>query len=71
MLGKHLVYLDSFEFMSASLEKLMTMLLNILWRYSKMNNLKLMKQKGVYPYDYMSSVDNKFNDTTIKPTIKR
>lgn len=30
-----------------------------------------MKQKGVYPYDYMSSVDNKFNDTTIKPTIKR
>lgn len=65
MLGKHL------EFMTASLEKLMTMLLNILWRYSKMNNLKLMKQKGVYPYDYMSSVDNKFNDTTIKPTIKR
>lgn len=71
MLGKHLVYLDSFEFMSASLEKLMTMLLNILWRYSKMNNLKSMKQKGVYPYGYMSSVDNKFNDTTIKPTIKR
>lgn len=31
----------------------------------KDEQFKLMKQKGVYPYDFMSSVDNKFNDTQL------
>ena len=40
------------------------MLLNILWIVFKDEQFKLMKQKGVYPYDYMSCVD-KLNDTKL------
>ena len=65
MLGKHLVFLDSFQFMSSSLEKLVSNLPRESLKYTsqefKDNKLDLMAQKGVYPYDYMDSFD-KFNE---------
>ena len=65
MLGKHLVFLDSFQFMSSSLEKLVSNLPDKAFKYIpeafKNEQFKLMKQNRVYPYDYMSSFD-KFNE---------
>ena len=65
MLGKHLVFLDSFQFMSSSLDKLVSDLPDKAFKYIseafKNEQFKLMKQKGVYPYDYLSSFD-KFNE---------
>ena len=64
MLGNHLTFLDSFQFMSSSLEKLVGNLPKESLKYtSKMfKGIKfdLMVRKGVYPYDYMDSFD-KFN----------
>lgn len=68
VLGKHLVFPDSFQFMSSSLENLADNLPNDAFKYTvevfKDEQFKLMKQKGVYPYDYMSCVD-KLNDTKL------
>ena len=65
MLGNHLVFLDSFQFMSSSLYKLVSNLPRESLKYTsemfKDNKLDLMARKGVYPYDYMDSFD-KFND---------
>ena len=64
MLGNHLTFLDSFQFMSSSLEKLVGNLPKESLKYtSKMfkgTKFNLMVRKGVYPYDYMDSFD-KFN----------
>ena len=66
MLGNHLTFLDSFQFMSSSLEKLVSNLPKEALKYtSKMfkgDKLELMAQKGVYPYDYMDSF-NRFEET--------
>lgn len=68
MLGKHLVFIDSFQFMSSSLDKLVSNLPDEAFQYTsevfKEKKLKLMKQKGIYPYDYMDSFD-KFNNTQL------
>ena len=68
MLGNHLVFLDSFQFMSSSLEKLVNNLPKEALKYtSKMfkgDKLDLMAQKGVYPYDYMDSF-NRFEETQL------
>ena len=65
ILGKHLVFIDSFQFMASSLEKLVTiyqmMLSNIHQEFLKVCNYNMIKQKGVYPYDYMDSFE-KFNE---------
>ena len=65
MLGNHLTFIDSFQFMSSSLEKLVSNLPNDALNYTSEEfqdeKLKLMSQKGVYPYDYMDSFD-KFNE---------
>ena len=65
MLGNHLTFLDSFQFMSSSLEKLVSNLpkesLNYTTQEFKGKKLDLMSQKGVYPYDFMDSFD-KFNE---------
>ena len=57
--------LDSFQFMSSSIDKLASNLSDEAYRYTskvlKNEQFKLMKQKGVYPYDCMSSFD-KFNN---------
>ena len=65
MLGNHLVFLDSFQFMSSSLDKLVSNLPRESLKYTsemfKDKKLDLMARKGVYPYDFMDSFD-KFND---------
>ena len=65
MLGNHLVFLDSFQFMSSSLDKLVSNLPRESLKYtSKMfqeKKLDLMARKGVYPYDFMDSFD-KFDE---------
>ena len=65
MLGNHLVFLDSFQFMSSGLEKLVSNLPRKSLKYTsqkfKGKKLDLMARKGVYPYDHMDSFD-KFNE---------
>ena len=64
MLGDHLVFLDSFQFMSSSLDKLVSNLPKEDLKYTsqafKGRRLELMMRKGVYPYDFMDSFE-KFN----------
>ena len=59
MLGNHLTFIDSFQFMSSSLEKLVSNLPRESLKYTsklfKDNKFDLMVRKGVYPYDYMDS----------------
>ena len=61
MLGNHLTFLDSFQFMSSSLDKLVNNLPKESLKYtSKMfkgTKFDLMVRKGVYPYDYIDSFD--------------
>ena len=68
MLGNHLTFLDSFQFMSSSLDKLVSNLPNDALMYTSEEfqdkKLKLMSQKGVYPYDYMDSFD-RFDEQTL------
>ena len=68
MLGKHLVFLDSFQFMSSSLDRLSANLPKDKFKYTsevfKKEKLELMTQKGVYPYDYMDSFE-RFNETQL------
>ena len=64
MLGNHLTFIDSFQFMSSSLDKLVSNLpkddLIYISKAFKGKRLNLMSQKGVYPYDFMDSFE-KFN----------
>ena len=68
MLGNHLVFSDSLQFMSSSLDNLVKNLPDEAFIYTKHGfkneQFDLMKQKGVYPYDYMDSFD-KFNETNL------
>ena len=71
MLGKHIVFIDSMEFMATSLDNLTKNLLEEAFKYTQVfkdNKLALMRQKGVYPYDYMD-IFEKFNDPKL-PTKK-
>ena len=56
-LGDQLTFIDSFQFMSSSLEKLVSNLPKDSLRYTSEvfegRKLELMYKKGVYPYDYM------------------
>ena len=64
MLGNHLTFINSFQSMSSSLDKLVSNLPKYDLTYTsevfKGNRLNLMAQKGVYPYDFMDSFE-KFN----------
>ena len=68
MLGNHLTFLDSFQFMSSSLKKLVSNLPRESLKYTsrrfKGDKFDLMIRKGIYPYDYMDSFD-KFEDTVL------
>ena len=61
MLGNHLTFIDSFQFMSSSLDKLVSNLpkddLVYTSKAFKGKRLNLMSQKGVYPYDFMDSFE--------------
>ena len=66
MLGNHLNFIDSFQFMTSSLDKLVSNLPAEAFKYTskefKKEKLELMMKKGIYPYDYMDSFE-KFNET--------
>jgi len=69
MLGNHLVFLDSFQFMSSSLDNLISNLPKDSFKYTSQEfesdkQFNLMTKKGVYPYDYMDSFD-KFDETQL------
>ena len=67
-INKHLSFIDSFQFMSSSLEKLAGNLSEgfIYTReyFKAERQFQLMKAKGVYPYHYTDSF-SKFNDTQL------
>ena len=77
MLGNHLVFLDSFQFMSSSLDNLVKNLPDEAFKYTDEEfqgekfgeQLKLVKRKGVYPYDHMDSFE-KFEETQL-PTQEK
>ena len=60
-LDKHLAFIDSFQFMSSSLANLAKNLPDNKYIYTSEafegEKLALMKEKGVYPYDYMDAVE--------------
>ena len=64
MFGNHLTFIDSFQFMGSSLDKLVSNLPKDDQIYTskafKGKRLNLMSQKGVYSYDFMDSFE-KFN----------
>ena len=64
MLGDHLIFLDSFQFMSSSLDKLVSNLPKDDLKYTSQafngKRLELMSSKGIYPYSYMDCFE-KFN----------
>ena len=68
MLGKHLVFIDSFQFTSQSLDTLVKNLPKEEFKYTskefKNKEFDLMTRKGVYPYDYMDSFD-KFDEQSL------
>ena len=57
-----LVFIDSMQFMNSSLNKLVQNLLDNDFKYLSQefsgNLLELVKQKGVYPYEYMDSLES-------------
>ena len=59
-LNKNLVFIDSMQFMNSRLEKLVKNLLDNDFKYLTeelgSKNVKLLKQKDVYPYEYMDSL---------------
>ena len=66
MLGNHLTFLDSFQFMNFSLAKLVENLPDEAFKYTdeEFHGEELVKKKGVYPYDYMDSFQ-KFEETEL------
>ena len=68
MLGNHLTFIDSFQFMSSSLDKLVSNLPAEALKYTnkkfKSKKFNLMTRKGIYPYDFMDSFE-KFNKTEL------
>ena len=68
MLGNHLTFINSFQFMGSSLDKLVSNLpkddLIYTSKVFKGKRLNSMSQKGVYPYDFMDGFE-KFNQTEL------
>ena len=68
MLGNHLNVIDSFQFMSSSLDRLVSNLPKEAFKYTSEEftgkKLNLMSQKGAYPYDYMDCFE-KFDQTEL------
>ena len=64
-LGRDLVFFDSMQLMNSSLNKLVKNLSNEDFKYLVKEfgseNLKILKQKGAYPYEYMNSF-KRFNE---------
>ena len=65
---RQLRFIDSFKFMASSLEQLLKNVKHHpnLEKYYQGEQLKLLLKKGVYPYDYVDSVE-RFNETQLPP----
>ena len=65
ILGKNLIFIDSMQFMSSSLDKLVKELSDEDFKYLVKEfgseNLEILNQKGAYPYEYMNSF-KRFNE---------
>ena len=67
-LNKNIIFIDSMLFMNSSLDKLVKNLNDFVFlsKVFKAEQLELVKKKGVYPYEYMSSFrrfkEDKFPD---------
>ena len=62
-------FIDSFKFLQTSLANLVSNLQPSDFKNTNSiikNNTKLLKQKGVYPYDYVGSI-SKFKETSLPP----
>ena len=63
-LGKNLIFVDSMQFMNFSLDKLVKNLSDEDFKYLVeefgSENLKILTQKGAYPYEYMNNFE-RFN----------
>ena len=61
-ISNKLIFIDSFQFLSSSLDSLIQNLTNNNFKCSVQefvnNVLDLLKQKGFYPYEYMSDFKN-------------
>ena len=72
-LNKNLVFIDSMLFMNSSLDKLVKSLSNKDFKYLSEEftgeKLKLVKEKGIYPYEYMNSF-KKFKENKL-PDINK
>ena len=68
ILNKNLAFVDSMPFMNSSLEKLVKYLADNDFKYLTQEfdskNLRLLKQKSAYPYEYMNSFE-RFNEKKI------
>ena len=64
-INKNLVFIDTMQFMNCSLEKLVKNLNDKDFKYLSEDvsdeQLKLVKEKGIYPYEYMNSF-KRFNE---------
>ena len=61
-IGNHLTFIDSFAFMSQSLDRLSSNLSDDAFFHTReafpnLEQFRLIKRKGVYPYDYMDSFE--------------
>ena len=75
-LGKHIVFKDSLHFMGASLQTLGSNLLKAgfekfmhlkkEWANTPDDQLSLLVRKGVFPYEYMDSME-RFDDVHLPP----
>ena len=70
--GKNLAFIDSMQFMNSNLDKLVKNLSNKDFKYLVeefgYQNLRHLKEKGAYPYEYMNSFE-RFNEGKL-PTTK-
>ena len=65
-------FIDSIKFLEASLANRVSNIQPADFKNTKSiikNNVSLLTQKGVYPYDYVSSID-KFSETQLPPKSK-
>ena len=72
-INRNLVFIDSMQFMNSSLDLLVKNLSDNDFKYlseeSSCEFLKLVKQKGVYPYEYMDSF-KKFSEDKLPDRCK-
>ena len=54
-LNKNLVFIDSMQFTNSSLDKIVKNLSDEDFKYLAEEYLKILKQKGDYPYEYINS----------------